>query len=101
VKSQIEGGILQAISWTLKEQVTFDAERITSRDWGGYPVMRCAEMPVVEVILIDRPEEQPLGAGEGALGPASAAVANALANTGVRLRDLPLSAERVKGKMSA
>jgi CO/xanthine dehydrogenase Mo-binding subunit len=100
VKSQIEGGILQAISWTLKEQVGFDAERITSRDWGSYPVMRCSEMPVVEMILIDRPEEQPLGAGEGALGPASAAVANALANAGVRLRDLPLSAERVRGAMN-
>jgi nicotinate dehydrogenase subunit B len=97
VRSQIEGGILQSISWTLKEAVSFNETTITSRDWSGYPVMNFSEMPPVEVILIDRPEEPPLGAGEGALGPASAAVANAFAHaTGRRMRHLPMTPPRVK-----
>lgn len=97
VKNQIEGGMIQSLSWTLYEQVTFDAERITSRDWASYPIMTATQTPDMDIILIDRPNESPLGAGEGSLGPASAAVANAFANaTGKRIRHLPMTPDKVK-----
>ena len=95
--NQIEGGIVQSASWTLKEQVRFDRTGITSRDWASYPVMTMLEAPKVEVELINRPNERPLGAGEGSQGPAVAAIANAFAHaTGKRIRDLPMNPERVK-----
>jgi nicotinate dehydrogenase subunit B len=95
--NQMEGGIVQAASWTLKEQVSFDRERITSRDWQSYPILTFPEVPEVAVTLIDRPGEPWLGAGEAALGPTAAAIANAVAHaTGARIRDLPLTPERIK-----
>jgi nicotinate dehydrogenase subunit B len=95
--NRIEGGIVQATSWTLKERVTFDAAGITSRDWSTYPILTFPEVPEVAVMVIDRPEERSLGAGDAAQGPAAAAIANAVAHaTGMRLRDLPLLPERVK-----
>jgi nicotinate dehydrogenase subunit B len=95
--NQIEGGCIQATSWTLREAVPYDATRILARSWNDYPILRMTEVPAVDVKLIDRPDERPLGVGEGAAGPTVAAIANALANaTGKRLRDLPLTAERVK-----
>ena len=98
--NQIEGGIIQGTSWTLKEQVTFDKERITSRDWVGYPILTFAEVPAVEVHLIDHPELPSLGAGEASQGPISAAIANAIRHaTGARLRDLPFTPERVKAAL--
>ncbi|HLJ22186.1 MAG TPA: molybdopterin cofactor-binding domain-containing protein [Stellaceae bacterium] len=101
LKNQMEGGIVQSTSWTLKEQVTFDRQRITSRDWESYPILTFAEVPEVEVVLIDRPGEPWLGAGEAASGPTAAAIANALAHaTGARVRDLPLTPERVKAALS-
>ena len=100
--NQIEGGIIQSTSWTLKEEVKFDATEITSRDWATYPILTMAEAPSVEVELIDRPEERSLGAGEAAQGPAAAAIANAFAAaTGKRLRDLPLTPARVKAVLKA
>jgi nicotinate dehydrogenase subunit B len=103
IRNQIEGGILQSASWTLYEQVGFDNTRVTSRDWRGYPIMRFSGMPEsVEVHVINRPGQPLLGAGEAAQGPAAAAIANAIAQaTGTRLRDLPLTRERVKAAMSA
>jgi nicotinate dehydrogenase subunit B len=99
--NQIEGGIIQSTSWTLHEEVTFDPTGITSRDWLGYPVLTMQEAPKVDVTLIDRPDERPLGSGEGAQGPAVAAIANAFAAaTGRRLRDLPLSQARVKAALA-
>ncbi len=95
--NQIEGGVVQSTSWTLKEQVKFSAAEITSRDWATYPILTMAEFPSVEVELIDRPEERSLGAGEASQGPTAAAIANAFAAaTGMRLRDLPLTPARVK-----
>jgi nicotinate dehydrogenase subunit B len=95
--NQIEGGIIQSTSWTLHESVRFDRDGITSRDWSGYPILTMPEVPEIEVALIDRPEEKPLGAGEAASGPMAAAIANAFAHaTGKRLRDLPFSPERVR-----
>ncbi len=94
--NQTEGGIIQAISWTLKEQVRFDRERVTSRSWEEYPILTFPEAPPVEVHLINRPDEAPLGAGEMAAGPTAAAIANALHHAlGVRIRDLPLTRERI------
>lgn len=95
--NQTEGGIIQAASWTLKEQVRFDAERITSRDWSGYPIITFPEVPDIKVTVLDRPGERPLGAGEAAQGPTAAAIGNAIAHaTGTRFRDLPLTADRIK-----
>jgi CO/xanthine dehydrogenase Mo-binding subunit len=98
IRNQIEGGILQSSSWSLAEQVSFDATRITSRDWGGYPILRFPDMPQqVDVHIIDRPGQPFLGTGEAAQGPTPAAIANAIADaTGVRLRDLPFSRTRVR-----
>jgi nicotinate dehydrogenase subunit B len=94
--NQIEGGIVQAISWTLKEQVRWDATRVTTRSWESYPILGFDEVPEIEVTIIERPEAPPLGVGECAAGPTAAAVANALYDAmGVRVRDLPLTPERI------
>ena len=99
--NQIEGGIVQSASWTLKEQVRFDKAGVTSRDWASYPIMTMLEVPKVEVELINRPNERALGAGEGSQGPAVAAIANAFAHaTGKRIRDLPMNPERVKAVLA-
>ena len=98
IRNQIEGGILQAASWTLYESVAFDRTRILSRDWSSYPIMRFSAAPgSVEVFVLDRPGMPFLGTGEAAQGPTAAAIANAIADAaGVRLRDIPLTADRVK-----
>ncbi|MFL4970033.1 MAG: molybdopterin cofactor-binding domain-containing protein [Xanthobacteraceae bacterium] len=99
--AQIEGGIVQSASWTLKEQVRFNPSGITSRDWASYPILTMREAPKVEVEVINRPNERPLGAGEGSQGPAVAAIANAFAAaTGKRIRDLPMSPDRVKAALA-
>jgi CO/xanthine dehydrogenase Mo-binding subunit len=102
VKNQIEGGIVQAVSWTLKERVTYDAERITSVDWSTYPILGFNEVPDIEVHLIDRPGEPPLGAGEISCGPTAAAIANAVhAALKVRIRDLPITREGIVAALGA
>jgi nicotinate dehydrogenase subunit B len=98
--NQIEGGVIQSTSWTLHEHVRFDREAITSRDWVTYPILTMPEVPTVHVGLIDRPSEKSLGSGEGAQGPAAAAISNAFANaTGKRIRQIPFSTERVKSAL--
>ncbi|MCF6407324.1 molybdopterin-dependent oxidoreductase [Chitinophaga filiformis] len=95
IRNQTEGGLVQAASWTLREQVKYDT-RITSKDWISYPVLPFGQVPVVEVALIDRPDEEPLGAGEAVQGPAGAAIANAVYYaTGIRVRDLPILPEKL------
>jgi nicotinate dehydrogenase subunit B len=97
IANQIEGGIIQSTSWTLREAIAFDRTRVLTRSWADYPILRMTEVPAVDVSLINRPEERPLGVGEGAQGPTVAAIANAIANaSGRRLRDLPFTPERVK-----
>lgn len=98
LRNQIEGAILQSASWTLYESVSFDDTRITSIDWSTYPIMRFDAVPdSVEVHVIDRPGTPFLGSGEAGQGPGAGAVANAVADAiGVRLRDLPLSRQRIK-----
>ena len=91
VRNQIEGGIVQAASWTLMEAVAFDRMRVRSADWDNYPILRITEAPEIDVHLINRNGDNYLGVGEAAQGPAGAAVANAVANLiGRRLRKLPL-----------
>ena len=98
--NQIEGGIVQALSWTLHERVPFDRERVLARSWETYPILRFDETPEIEVVIVNRPDEVALGTGECAAGPAAAAVANALFNAlGVRARDLPLTPERIARAM--
>lgn len=103
IRNQIEGGIVQSISWTLYESVAFDRTRITSRDWAGYPILRFEDLPdSVDVHVIDRPGTPFLGTGEAAQGPTAAALANAIADaTGARVRDLPLSRARIKAALRA
>jgi CO/xanthine dehydrogenase Mo-binding subunit len=99
--NQIEGGIIQSTSWTLYEEVKFGSTGIKSRDWLTYPILTMPEVPRVEVELINRPEQRSLGAGEASQGPAAAAIANGFtAATGKRVRELPLTPERVKLAMA-
>jgi CO/xanthine dehydrogenase Mo-binding subunit len=94
--NQIEGGIVQSLSWTLKEQVKWDQDGITSRTWEAYPIIPFSEIPAIEVHVMDRPDCPSLGSGEVAAGPVPAAVANALYRAiGIRARHLPLTIERV------
>ena len=102
VINQIEGGIIQSTSWTLKEAIRFDERHITTRSWADYPILTFQEAPAVDVVLLNRPEERSLGTGEGSQGPTVAAIANAIANaTGARLRDLPFTPQRVKAAMGS
>ncbi|MCK1758967.1 xanthine dehydrogenase family protein molybdopterin-binding subunit [Bradyrhizobium sp. 137] len=96
VINQIEGGAIQATSWVLKERVRFERARITSTSWTDYPILRFSEVPAVDVELIQRPETEPVGAGEAAHGPVTAAIANAVYDClGVRVRDLPITRDRI------
>jgi CO/xanthine dehydrogenase Mo-binding subunit len=103
IRNQIEGGIVQSASWTLSEEVSFDRTRILSRDWAGYPILRFPRVPQsVEVHIVPRPGEPFLGTGEAAQGPMSAALANALADaTGARVRQLPLTRDRLRSALAA
>jgi CO/xanthine dehydrogenase Mo-binding subunit len=101
--NQIEGAIMQSMSWTLYESVTFDDTRITSIDWQTYPILRFNAVPErIDVHIINRPGQPFLGSGETGQGPAAASIANAIANaTGKRLRDLPLTRKRIKDAIDA
>ncbi len=100
-RNQIEGGIIQSASWSLREAVNFDSTRMLTRAWSDYPILRFGEIPAVEVTLINRPDERSLGVGEGSQGPTVAAIANAFfAATGKRIRDLPLNPLRVKAALA-
>jgi CO/xanthine dehydrogenase Mo-binding subunit/aerobic-type carbon monoxide dehydrogenase small subunit (CoxS/CutS family) len=97
LSNQLEGGFIQAASWTLLEAVKFDQTGIISRDWESYPILRFTAAPRLEVILLNRPELPFLGSGEASQNPTPAAIANALFDaTGVRLRELPFTPERVR-----
>tara|TARA_Y100001980_G_scaffold46355_1_gene30641 strand:- start:49850 stop:52021 length:2172 start_codon:yes stop_codon:yes gene_type:complete len=97
IKNQIEGGMIQAASWTRKEQVTFNASGITSTDWATYPILRFSETPDIEVTMIDRPEQPAEGGGEVSMPPTGAAIANAVYRAcGKRICDLPITMEKLK-----
>jgi CO/xanthine dehydrogenase Mo-binding subunit len=100
VVNQIEGGAIQATSWATKERLRFDTTRITSNSWTEYPILRFSEVPEVNVEVISRPDIEPVGAGEAAHGPVTAAIANAVFDAlGVRVRDLPVTRERLIAAM--
>ncbi|MBS0523446.1 MAG: xanthine dehydrogenase family protein molybdopterin-binding subunit [Proteobacteria bacterium] len=95
-RNQLEGGIVQALSWTLKEQVRFDDRGIASLDWDGYPILRFSEVPEIEAELVDGGGNPTLGLGECSCGPTAAAVGNAVAHAlGVRIHDMPLTRDRI------
>jgi nicotinate dehydrogenase subunit B len=99
--NQLEGGVIQSASWTLKEQVTFDRTRITSIDWESYPILKFPEAPEIETVLLDRPGAPSLGSGEATQGPAAGAIANAVFDAiGVRLRAIPFTPERVRAAVA-
>ena len=101
VLNQIQGGIVQATSWALKEQVKHDTTRITSRTWEDYPILTFSEVPKMEIEFINRPQEESLGVGEGVTGPIAPAIGNAIFNAmGIRMRDLPMTPERIVAAMN-
>ena len=102
LKRVIEGNIVQTTSRTLFEEVTFDRNGVTSLDWLGYPILEIGDAPEsIDVVLIDRPEIAPSGAGEGSTRPVAGALANALFDaTGIRIRRAPLTPDRVKAALA-
>jgi CO/xanthine dehydrogenase Mo-binding subunit len=102
VRAQIEGSILQTLSRVLMEEVQFDRSRVTSVDWSSYPILRFPDVPKLDIVLVDRPTQPPLGAGEAACSPVGAALANAVFDaTGARLGTVPFTPDRVKVALSA
>ena len=101
VRAQVEGSILQTLSRVLLEEVQFDRSRVTSVDWSTYPIMRFSDVPKLDIELVDRPAQPPLGAGEAACTPVAAALANAVFDaTGARLRTVPFTPQRVKAALN-
>jgi nicotinate dehydrogenase subunit B len=102
VRAQVEGSILQTLSRTLFEAVAFDRSRVTSTDWASYPILTFPDVPRLDIALIDRRLERPHGAGESAAAPVAAALGNAVFDaTGVRLREVPFTPDRVKAALAA
>lgn len=100
VRHQLHGNVVQSISRTMGEAVSFDRQGPTDREWGGYQLARFDTLPEVRSLLIERPEDPPLGVGESAAVPSAAAIANAIYDaTGVRMRELPFTPERVKAAL--
>ncbi|MDR3576998.1 MAG: molybdopterin-dependent oxidoreductase [Anaerolineaceae bacterium] len=101
LKNQIEGNVIQSLSRTLKEEVKFDETRQISVDWESYPILKFSEVPEIEIVLINRPEEPAVGAGEPSTVTTAAAVANAIYDaTGIRLRQIPFTPERFKDRLA-
>ena len=96
VANQLEGGMIQSASWVLKEQVRFDNETHGPVDWESYPVLRFSEVPEIAIELVESTTDMPLGVGEATAGPMAAAIGNAVSHAlGTRVRDLPLTRERI------
>lgn len=94
--AQLEGGVMQAASWALHEEVTWDRDGITSRDWDSYPVLRFDNVPDFDISLLEDHALPSVGAGEASPGPTVAAIANAIfAATGLRLRRMPFTADAI------
>ncbi len=102
VRHQLQGNVVQSISRVLKEEVRFDRTAVTSREWGAYPILTFPELPAMQSVLIPRPDQPPMGAGESASVPSAAAIANAIFDaTGVRFREVPFTPERIKAGLAA
>ena len=101
LSNQLEGGFVQAASWTLFEEIKFDARGITSVDWETYPILSFPSAPKIETLILNRPELPMLGAGEAAQNPTPAAIANAIYDAvGLRLRDIPFTPDMIKNQMA-
>jgi nicotinate dehydrogenase subunit B len=101
VRHQIHGNVIQATSRALKERVTFGEHAVTSQEWGAYPILTFREVPVIEVVMMPRHGEPPMGAGESASLPGAAAIANALYDaTGVRFRRPPFTPETIRAALA-
>ena len=96
VRHQIHGNVIQSTSRALMEEVSFDRNAVTSREWGAYPIITFPDIPKIDVLMLPRPDQPPLGVGESASVPSAAAIANAIFDaTGVRFRELPFTPERI------
>jgi nicotinate dehydrogenase subunit B len=96
VRHQIQGNVIQSTSRALMEEVSFSRNAVTSREWGAYPIITFPEIPKIDVLMLPRQDQPPLGVGESASVPSAAAIANAIFDaTGVRFRELPFTPERV------
>ncbi|MGZ5870800.1 MAG: molybdopterin cofactor-binding domain-containing protein [Bradyrhizobium sp.] len=96
VRHQIQGNVIQSTSRALMEEVSFDRNSVTSREWGAYPIIKFPDIPKVDVLMLPRQDQPPLGVGESASVPSAAAIANAIFDaTGVRFRELPFTPERI------
>ena len=94
--NQIEGGILQSMSWTLKEAARLEGSQVAAESWLDYPILKFSDVPNLSVRLLEPPDEPPLGCGEISQGPTAAALGNAVRSAlGVTVRDLPLTRDRV------
>ncbi|MBW4023060.1 MAG: molybdopterin-dependent oxidoreductase [Proteobacteria bacterium] len=102
VRHQIHGNVIQSVSRVLKEEVTFSTTAVATKEWGGYPIITFPEVPPIDVLMVPRPEEPPMGVGESASVPSAAAIANAIYDaTGVRFREIPFTPERVRAGLQA
>jgi nicotinate dehydrogenase subunit B len=96
VRHQIHGNVIQSTSRALMEEVSFDRNSVTSREWGAYPIITFPDIPKIDVLMLPRQDQPPLGVGESASVPSAAAIANAIFDaTGVRFRELPFTPERI------
>lgn len=101
IEHQIHGNVIQSTSRALKEEVGFGETAVTSREWGAYPILTFPEVPVINVVLMPRPNDPPLGSGESASVPSAAAIANAIFDaTGVRLREPPFTPDKVRAALA-
>jgi nicotinate dehydrogenase subunit B len=102
LSNQLEGGFVQSASWTLFEQVQFNADGIISEDWDTYPILKFEHAPKIKTILLNRPMQPFLGAGEGTQPPTASSIANAVYDAvGIRLRDIPFTPDKVKQMMNS
>ncbi|WP_022722551.1 molybdopterin cofactor-binding domain-containing protein, partial [Rhodopseudomonas sp. B29] len=100
IEHQIHGNVIQSTSRALKEEVSFTGTAVADKEWGAYPILTFPEVPVINVVLMPRPDDPPLGSGESASVPSAAAIANAIFDaTGVRLREPPFTPERVRAAL--
>ena len=102
VRHQIHGNVIQSTSRVLKEEVGFTSQAVASREWGGYPILTFPEVPTIDVLIVPRQDQPPLGVGESVSVPSAAAIANAIFDaTGVRFRELPFTPERIREGLRA
>ncbi|MBM3529669.1 MAG: xanthine dehydrogenase family protein molybdopterin-binding subunit [Alphaproteobacteria bacterium] len=101
-RNQVEGGIIMGASFVMREQVKFAGGRVANSTWDDYPILRFSDIPDIDIELIDNPNEPALGLGEASVGPTGAAIGNAVARAlGKRIRDLPLTRERIVATLMA